>query len=471
MTVGKVYAALMIFDFYKQNKNSREQVQPPGGLCQPGPVSLFHPLKATLEQTQPAAFSNAKAFLRQKSSASLNNGGALPPPEGGIKESSSWGTQRTQDVFYETRSPAFERGHSEEIPIERVVEMKEISPTVANGEPQPGLESQGRAASMPRLAAETQPIPDTSPMKRSVSTLTPQRPHAMHLYEYSLERMPPEQGHHHHHHRCHRRKEKKQKSLDRAGHHLADGQAVAQSGESSSKDKKQERGRSQERKQHSSSSSEKQRFYSCDRYGSRDRAHPKSADQSRPTSPNGGPEHGPHRQGSGSVNGSPLLSTSGASTPCRGRRQLPQTPLTPRPSITYKTANSSPVHFTTFQTPTFSPGRLSRGLSEHNALLRGEQQPPPPAVARIGSDPYLGHRDAAADSPQRAAPEDTLTFEEAVATNSGRSSRTSYVSSLTSQSHQIRRVPNGYHYTLGLNTGPGARGRSYYHEADEDDWC
>lgn len=70
-----------------------------------------------------------------------------------------------------------------------------------------------------------QPIPDTSPMKRSVSTLTPQRPHAMHLYEYSLERMPPEQGHHHHHHRCHRRKEKKQKSLDRSPHQLADGEA------------------------------------------------------------------------------------------------------------------------------------------------------------------------------------------------------------------------------------------------------
>ncbi|XP_010138542.1 PREDICTED: voltage-dependent N-type calcium channel subunit alpha-1B-like, partial [Buceros rhinoceros silvestris] len=376
MTVGKVYAALMIFDFYKQNKNSREQVhQPPGGLCQPGSVSLFHPLKATLEQSQPTAFNNAKAFPRQKSSASLNNGGTLPAPEGGIKESSSWGTQRTQDVFYETRTPAFERGHSEEIPIERVVEMREISPTLANGEHQPGLESQGRAASMPRLAAETQrskarspgsylaPIPDTSPMKRSVSTLTPQRPHPMHLYEYSLERMPPEQGHHHHHHRCHRRKEKKQKSLDRSPHQLADGEAVAQSGESSSKDKKQERGRSQERKQHSSSSSEKQRFYSCDRYGSRDRSQAKSADQSRPTSPNGGPEQGPHRQGSGSVNGSPLLSTSGASTPCRGRRQLPQTPLTPRPSITYKTANSSPVHFTSFQTglPTFSPGRLSRG--------------------------------------------------------------------------------------------------------------
>uniref|UniRef100_A0A8C4YDW3 Voltage-dependent N-type calcium channel subunit alpha n=1 Tax=Gopherus evgoodei TaxID=1825980 RepID=A0A8C4YDW3_9SAUR len=485
MTVGKVYAALMIFDFYKQNKNSREQVhQPPGGLCQTGPVSLFHPLKATLEQTQPLVLNHAKAFLRQKSCTSLNNGGTLPAPESGIKESVSWGTQRTQDVFYESRSPAFERGHSEEIPIERT-KMREISPTLANGEQQPGLESQGRAASMPRLAAETQrsktrspgsylaPIPDTSPMKRSISTLTPQRPHAMHLYEYSLERMPPDQAHHHHHHRCHRRKDKKQKSLDRSPNQLVDGDAGK--GEASSKDKKQERGRSQERKLHSSSSSEKQRFYSCDRYGSRDRSQPKSADHSRPTSPNGGLEPGPHRQGSGSVNGSPLLSTSGASTPCRGRRQLPQTPLTPRPSITYKTANSSPVHFTSFQAslPAFSPGRLSRGLSEHNALLHGDSQSHSRSpVARIGSDPYLGHRDDS-DSPYRVVPEDTLTFEEAVATNSGRSSRTSYVSSLTSQSHQIRRVPNGYHYTLGLSTGPGtcARTRSYYHEADEDDWC
>ncbi|NXI26265.1 CAC1B protein, partial [Sterrhoptilus dennistouni] len=450
MTVGKVYAALMIFDFYKQNKNSREQVQPPGGLCQPGPVSLFHPLKATLEQTQPSAFNNAKAFLRQKSSASLNNGGALPPPEGGIKESSSWGTQRTQDVFYETRSPAFERGHSEEIPIERVVEMKEISPTVANGEPQPGLESQGRAASMPRLAAETQPIPDTSPMKRSVSTLTPQRPHPMHLYEYSLERMPPEQGHHHHHHRCHRRKEKKQKSLDRAAHHMADGQAVA--GESSSKDKKQERGRSQERKQHSSSSSEKQRFYSCDRYGSRDRAQPKSADQSRPTSPNGGPEHGPHRQmegGGRSGSADKVIEVMlGAS------HQGWENP--PSPSCAqFHLINVTGLQGWGLQTSLGSPFQCLTTLFRKKFLLMSNLNLPCHSL-RL---------------PQRAAPEDTLTFEEAVATNSGRSSRTSYVSSLTSQSHQIRRVPNGYHYTLGLNAGPAARGRSYYHEADEDDWC
>uniref|UniRef100_A0A803TGT8 Voltage-dependent N-type calcium channel subunit alpha n=1 Tax=Anolis carolinensis TaxID=28377 RepID=A0A803TGT8_ANOCA len=449
-------------------------------VLQTGTVSLFQPLKAALEQSQPV-FPNA--FLRQKSSASLNNGGALPTPEvGGIKESVSWGTQRTQDVFYETRTPAFERGRSEESSIQPKIEMREISPTQVNGEHQLSLESQGRAASMPRLAAETQrskmrspgrylaPIPDTSPMKRSISTLNPQRPHATHLYEHSR---PAEHTHHHHHHRCHRRKERKPKSVDKPPNHMADGDAPA---DAASKVKKQERGRSQERKLHSSSSSEKQRFYSCDRYGSREHSQPKPSERSRPTSPNGGQEHETQKQGSGSVNGSPLLSTSGASTPCRGRRQLPQTPLTPRPSITYKTANSSPVHFPGYQTglPTFSPGRLSRGLSEHNALLHGDSQGPSSQtlVARIGSDPYLVHREDS-DSPDHAVPEDTLTFEEALATNSGRSSRTSYVSSLTSQSHQIRRVPNGFHYTLGLSAGPGTstRARSYYHERDEDDWC
>lgn len=36
--------------------------------------------------------------------------------ESGIKESLSWGTQRTQDALYEARAP-LERGHSAEIPV------------------------------------------------------------------------------------------------------------------------------------------------------------------------------------------------------------------------------------------------------------------------------------------------------------------------------------------------------------------
>ncbi|XP_035579446.1 voltage-dependent N-type calcium channel subunit alpha-1B isoform X9 [Zalophus californianus] len=468
MTVGKVYAALMIFDFYKQNKTTRDQIhQATGGLSQMGPVSLFHPLKATLEQTQPAVLRGARVFLRQKSSASLSNGGAVQTQESGIKESVSWGTQRTQEVPYEAVD----------------VQMQSMALRGPDGEPQPGLESQGRAASMPRLAAETQPGPNASPMKRSISTLAPQRPHVAHLCSAALDRAPASQAAPHHHHRCHRRRERKQKSLEKGPSLSADTDGAPSSaagpgpppGEGPTgcrRERRQERGRSQERRQPSSSSSEKQRFYSCDRFGGREPSQPKPSLSSHPTSPTAGQEPGPRRPGGGSVNGSPLLSTSGASTPGRGgRRQLPQTPLTPRPSVTYKTANSSPVHFAGAQTslPTFSPGRLSRGLSEHNALLQRDPLSQPLAAgSRIGSDPYLGQRLDSEDTA-RTQPEDTLTFEEAVATNSGRSSRTSYVSSLTSQSHPLRRVPNGYHCTLGLSSG--GRVQHSYHHPDQDHWC
>ncbi|XP_034519659.1 voltage-dependent N-type calcium channel subunit alpha-1B, partial [Ailuropoda melanoleuca] len=489
MTVGKVYAALMIFDFYKQNKTTRDQThQAAGGLSQMGPVSLFHPLKATLEQTQPAVLRGARVFLRQKSSASLSNGGAVQTQESGIKESVSWGTQRTQEVPYEARTP-LERGHSTEIPVVQSgkpavdVQMQSMALRGPDGEPQPGLESQGRAASMPRLAAETQPAPNASPMKRSISTLAPQRPHVAHLCSAALDRAPASQAVAHHHHRCHRRRDRKQKSLEKGPSLSADTDGAPSSaagpgpppGEGPTgcrRERRQERGRSQERRQPSSSSSEKQRFYSCDRFGGREPSQPKPSLSSHPTSPTAGQEPGPPRLGGGSVSGSPLLSTSGASTPGRGgRRQLPQTPLTPRPSVTYKTANSSPVHFAGAQTslPTFSPGRLSRGLSEHNALLQRDPLSQPLAAgSRIGSDPYLGQRLDSEDTA-RTQPEDTLTFEEAVATNSGRSSRTSYVSSLTSQPHPLRRVPNGYHCTLGLSSG--GRVRHSYHHPDQDHWC
>ncbi|CAI9620491.1 unnamed protein product [Staurois parvus] len=289
MTVGKVYAALMIFDFYKQNKNNRDQShQPAGVLSQTGTVSLFQPLKATLEQSIPSTFSNSKMFLRQKSSASLNNGGVVPNQESGIRESSSWGTQPAPDPFSTPRSTAFQRGHSEEIhtqqEVKQSVEMKEIGQSLSNGgEHSTGLETQGRAVSMPRLAAEAHPITDASPMKRSVSTLTPpQRPQ---LYEYSLERVQHDRSHQHHH-RCHRRKERKQKSMERSPQNEDPAEAAP-------RERRQERGRSQERKQQPPSSSEKQRFYSCDRYGSRDSGHPRHSDHSRATSPTSGQDHAP----------------------------------------------------------------------------------------------------------------------------------------------------------------------------------
>nr|XP_054964396.1 voltage-dependent N-type calcium channel subunit alpha-1B-like [Pan paniscus] len=348
----------------------------------------------------------------------------------------------------------------------------------------PGASPRPTLSPLPTPVLCPQPVTDASPMKRSISTLA-QRPRGTHLCSTTPDRPPTSQASHHHHHRCHRHRDRKQRSLEKGPSLPADMDGAPSSaagpglppGEGPTgcrreRECRQERGRSQERRQPSSSSSEKQRFYSCDRFGGRETPKPKPSLSSHPTSPTAGQEPGPHPQGSGSMNGSPLLSTSGASTPGRGGwRQLPQTPLTPRPSITYKTANSSPIHFAGAQTslPAFSPGRLSRGLSEHNALLQRDplSQPLAPG-SRIGSDPYLGQR-LDSEASVHALPEDTLTFEEAVATNSGRSSRTSYVSSLTSQSHLLRRMPNGYHCTLGLSSG--GRARHSYHHPDQDHWC
>eukprot|EP00062_Callorhinchus_milii_P011414 gi/632957387/ref/XP_007894449.1/ PREDICTED: voltage-dependent N-type calcium channel subunit alpha-1B [Callorhinchus milii] len=484
LTVGKVYAALMIFDYYKQNKSKRIQQQQQQQQRMVGAL--------TPSQEQPPSLGNAKPVSRQPSRTSLNNGGNALIQGSGIKDSST--LPRTEEALSQSRMRIPELVQPDEGPIDpshsQAVEMTELGHDL-NQEDQPGLENHGRAASMPRLTAECQPIPDTNPMKRSVSTLTPQRAqaHSTHLRDYPLERAAPDQmpHHHHHHHRCHRRKDKKQRSLERSPSrhgetgHVGEPVSVASPRDHSSRERDRERGRSQDRKP--PSSTEKQRYYSCDRYGSRDPQQTKSTDHSRSTSPSQGPDHSLHRQGSGSVNGSPLQSASGVSTPCRGRRQLPQTPQTPRPNITYKTANSSPVQFTNLQgvLPPTPPGRMSRGRSEHNTMMRSESQTHPYVgsergqwtVTRIGSDPYLGHHDDY-DSVGHALPGETLTFEAAVATNTGGTPRTSsYVSSFTSQPHQSRRVPNGFHYNLGVSAGPGTgtRERKYYHETTQDEWC
>lgn len=169
-----------------------------------------------------------------------------------------------------------------------------------------------------------------------------------------------------------------------------------------------------------------------------------------------------------------MVFTSGTSTPCRGRRQLPQTPLTPRPAVAFKSTSSS----TTYMAPTRSSGPahtyLSRGQSEHDTLLGITHQPSPVPVTRIGSDPNLGplQRD-----PHLSEAED---FHDALSTySSGRFPRT--VSATHSSTgampsmlqHSQSGVPNGYHFTLGVSTSLGSSTRisPSYHDTEKDDWC
>ncbi|XP_030879030.1 voltage-dependent P/Q-type calcium channel subunit alpha-1A-like, partial [Leptonychotes weddellii] len=291
-------------------------------------------------------------------------------------------------------------------------------------------EGQARAASMPRLPAENQrrrgrprgnnlsTISDTSPMKRSASVLGPK---ARRLDDYSLERVPPEENQRHHQRRRDRGHRASERSLGRytdvdtgLGTDLS---MTTQSGDLPSKERDQERGRPKDRKHrqhhhhhhhHHPPPSDKER-YAQERP---DHGRARARDQRWSRSPSEGREHMAHRQGSSSVSGSPAPSTSGTSTPRRGRRQLPQTPSTPRPHVSY-----SPVI------------RKAGGSGPPQQQQQQQQQQTPRAPG-----------------PACASP-----------------------------SRHGRRLPNGYYLAHGLARprGPGSRKGLHeaYSETDDDDWC
>lgn len=168
-----------------------------------------------------------------------------------------------------------------------------------------------------------------------------------------------------------------------------------------------------------------------------------------------------------------MVFTSGSSTPCRGRRQLPQTPLTPRPAVAFKSTSSSLLQMAPTRSSGQVPTYLSRGQSEHDALLGITHQPSPVPVTRIGSDPNLGplQRDT-----HMSVAED---FHDLSAYSSGRfpmtvsaiHSSSGVVPSMIQQSRSG--VPNGYHFTHGVSAslGSSARISPSYQDPEKDDWC
>ncbi|XP_044051070.1 voltage-dependent N-type calcium channel subunit alpha-1B-like isoform X6 [Siniperca chuatsi] len=525
LTVGKVYAALMIFDYYKQNRSRRLQQQQQsasGSQCKVG--ALFKPLlplthmqekdlpmmlnsvePPSMLQPQPKSHAKSQRQTRP-SSTFLNNGGTLPGHDH-IKASSSWVMEKPREAPRAKTKRTMSRGPSEDTPdsdvIQESVEMRKMETSASSIIPVPGsgLENQGRAASMPRLHIELQrshsrhspgihlaSVPDASPMKRSASTVAPQRRQEVNLRDYTLEKPSQDRlHHHHHHHRCHHRRdrdkerEKRQRSLDTPLGGQPPGSAGAPgepaSDPAASRERAHDRGRSHERKHHYSST-DKQRYYSCNRYCSREHCRTKSATASCAASPGEGQENS-NKQGSGWVKGSPVTLSSSPSTASRGRRQLPQTPLTPRPGVAYKTANSSPLHFVSSQA-SLSPSRLSHGLSEHNTLWHSSSRYFPCLVTRISSEPFLGRGHTEALGSLYGSLRDQLdVFQHAVSMSSPcarHSSRTALprtMGALPPAPQQNLGVPNGYHFSFRGSTSPGSgvRAPRYYQEAEEDKWC
>ncbi|KAL0965374.1 hypothetical protein UPYG_G00280480 [Umbra pygmaea] len=502
LTVGKVYAALMIFDYYKQNRAKKLEQQLgldfSGNIKNKKGPAFFRPMPMThIQEITPVKTTKPPSSPQPEpppSTATTTKGDAVPSARSAISESISADlSQESQRSSSRTRT--LPRDHSEDVPDSKTPPDLGENPVDPGG--YSGLEGQGRAASMPRLDSQyyrihprhlpgtyLAPIADVSPIRRSASMLASQCPQDLSLGDYTLERpsqaYTQERAHHHHHHRCHRRrdKDKKQKSLERTSGVQSSSTAVSPAeapveGWSRERPRERDRGRPQERRHHSAAG-EKQRYYSCERYGGRDHCHTKSAGPSRSTSPGETQDLGLFKQSSNMGKSSQVVLTSGSSTPCRGRRQLPQTPLTPRPAVAYKTANSSPVQFG----PPGHQAQPSRGLSEQNALLESAHMP----VTRILSNSNLSP--GLQSAPPRNLPEEPDEFQDAMSTHrSGtRCPRTSAPASASlgaagsssAPPPQSRAgVPNGYHFTLGVNSGASSttRGTGSFREKEEDDWC
>ncbi|XP_045922259.1 voltage-dependent N-type calcium channel subunit alpha-1B isoform X3 [Micropterus dolomieu] len=522
LTVGKVYAALMIFDYYKQNRAKRLQQQNSSGGPQSKLGALFRPmlpLTHILEVEPPMSSPKQPLPPKPEPQAKLDT---LPTTtttsvkrDAILNQRSAIKHSQSGDISQAAQRPKgrrkLQRGQSEDVSYstrpQELVELQQVE-NISDTEGYPSLEGHCRAASLPRLNAEyyrshprhapgthLAPIVDLSPIRRSASSLTQQHYQEVGLREYDLERpgmastTPGQvQGqdrahHHHHHHRCHRRRdkdrEKKQRSLDRASSVQPSstvGSFTDPSAEGLSRERARERDRSRpHERRHHSSAGEKQRYYSCERYGSREQCHTKSAGPSRSTSPGEGQDAGLLKQhGSSVVRAGPLTLPSGSSTLGRSRRQLPQTPLTPRPAVAYKTANSSPLPSGASTATTGHQTRFSRGLSEHDRLFGGHNESPIP-VTRIGSDPNLNRQpQVASQQALLEEPEDTVSSH-----GGGRSARTA-ASTTASASHGTAAapvtaragvVPNGYHFTLGVNSASGPGSRGSLREREEEDWC
>ncbi|XP_053508807.1 voltage-dependent P/Q-type calcium channel subunit alpha-1A [Ictalurus furcatus] len=247
LTVGKIYAAMMIMEYYRQSKAKRTQA-----------------LRDEQNRT-PLMFQRLEPPSPTQNAGQGLNGLSEPQPDpnnlavdGGIPESQSWVTARAQEMSQKAGSWSPEGHPTEDMTENRTtsqtVEMREMGRDgFSDTEPFLPMEGHSRAASMPRLPADNQTITDNSPMKRSASSVGHGRlgrvPRAD---DYAMDRVMPEDGPRHGHRRRDRSHRASERSLSRytdADTGLGtDLSTTTQSGDMPPKEK--ERGRAKERRHH-----------------------------------------------------------------------------------------------------------------------------------------------------------------------------------------------------------------------------
>ncbi|KAM8805733.1 voltage-dependent R-type calcium channel subunit alpha-1E [Eudromia elegans] len=450
LTVGKIYAAMMIMDYYKQSKAKKQRQQ----LEEQKNAPMFQRMEpSSLPQE---IISNAKAlpYLQQETLSGLSGRSGFP----------SLSPLSPQEIFQLACMDSTHGQYQEHQSLEpEVREFQRVQPS-NRGNYLP-VDTQdhavsGRAASMPRLTVDPQVLTDTSSMRRSFSTIRDKRTNSSWLDEFSMERSS----------------ENTYKSRRRSYHsslQLSARRLNADSGHRSDGHRSggRERGRSKERKHLLSPDISR-----CNSEERSPQAHEDSPERRRESrSPSEGRSQTPNRQGTGSLSESSIPSMSDTSTPRRGRRQLPPVPPKPRALLSYasmlrRAGDASPP---ADDSEGGSP-LLGQALEADAAGATESSSSPPGKQSRQStpqryiSEPYLAlHDDSHASD---CGEEETLTFEAAVATSLGRSNT---IGSAPPLRHSWQ-MPNGHYRRRRRGAGQGVMcGASIdvLSDTEEDDKC
>ncbi|XDV51466.1 hypothetical protein PO909_020336, partial [Leuciscus waleckii] len=222
LTVGKIYAAMMIMEYYRQSKAKKLQV-----------------LREEQNRT-PLMFQRLEPSPNQEGGPGVNGLPELPqepvnslPPEGGMSESQSWVTSRAQEMFQKS------------VPENWNPDRPSYPDDHHNSRHNP------------------QTITDTSPMRRSTSSLVHGRSgRGVRLDDYSLERVVSEEGHRHGPRRRERDRDRERDRSHRTSERSlarytdadtglgTDLSTTTQSGELPPKERERERGRAKDRRHH-----------------------------------------------------------------------------------------------------------------------------------------------------------------------------------------------------------------------------
>ncbi|XP_053247291.1 voltage-dependent R-type calcium channel subunit alpha-1E isoform X2 [Podarcis raffonei] len=449
LTVGKIYAAMMIMDYYKQSKAKKQRQQ----LEEQKNAPMFQRMEpSSLPQE---IISNAKAlpYLQQDTLSGLSSRSGFP----------SLSPLSPQEIFQLACMDPSHGEYQEQQSLEpEVREFKRVQPSNCGSYLPVDTQERavsGRASSMPRLTVDPQVVTDPGSMRRSFSTIRDKRTNTSWLDEFSMERSS----------------ENTYKSRRRSYHsalHLSSRRLNTDSGHRSDTHRSggRERGRSKERKHLLSPDISR-----CNSEERSPQADGDSPERQQSRSPSEGRSQTPNRQGTGSLSESSIPSLSDTSTPRRSRRQLPPVPPKPRPLISYAAMMQHCGDISPQPDDSEGGSPLLSGVLETNNTCLTESSSSPQGKQsllstpqRYISEPYLMLQDDSHASD--CGEEETLTFEAAVATSLGRSNTIA----AGPRSRHSWQMPNGHYRRRRRGASQGVMcgaGIDVLSDTEEDDKC